>query len=103
MKLKRTEEDFLKLLKQVVELVLHCAKKVEIFKDQYDIQEEINRVVSPAFSEVSNYMKEYFKNSVGKPFGKSNMLWSSSRAESEIKVIFVALGNGGVNSRSPPF
>ena len=92
-KLRGTAEDFFRLLKQVIDLVLLCARKVEIFESQYDVQEEISRVISPAFHEVSDYLTEYIDNALGRPFGKGIMRWSSSRAESEIKVaiLFVAL------------
>lgn len=86
-KLKGTAEVYMGLLNQVIELLLHCSRTVQIFKD-YNKELEINHVISPAFHEVSNFMEEYVANALGGPFGSSlkGLLWSLSQAESEIKV-----------------
>ena len=87
-KLKGCAEVFIRFLNQVIELVLCCARTVQIFNDEYDMKVEINHVISPAFHDVSNSMMEYVSRALAGPFGSSlkGMRWSSNQAEYEIKV-----------------
>ena len=88
-KLKGCAEVFIRFLKQVIELVLCCAREVEIFTDNYDILTVINEVISPAFRDVSTSMMDYIVGALAGPFGSyfKGIRWSSDQAEYEIKVL----------------
>ena len=88
-KLKGCAEVFIRFLNQVIELVLCCARTVQIFNDEYDMEVEINHVISPAFHDVSNSMMEYINSALAGPFGSSlkGMRLSLNQAEYEIKVL----------------
>lgn len=102
-KLKGCTELFIRFLNQVIELVLYCAKSVLIFQDQYDMEVEINHVISPAFHEVSISMTEYISGALAGPFGSSlkGMRWSYNQAEYEIKVWHPFLVILGLNLYAP--
>lgn len=88
-KLKGCAEVFIRFLNKVIDFVLHCARTVEIFDNDYEMLTEFNHVISPAFYEVSKSMMDYIVGALAGPFGSSfqGMLWSASQAEYEIKVL----------------
>jgi hypothetical protein len=89
LKLRGTAAEHIGLIAQATELILLCAQKVDMFKDERSMEMWINDVISPAFLDVSSSLKDYVTNTLGGPFGSAwkGFRWSSSQANIEIKVV----------------